>query len=236
YWQINTDWFVGGGVGSGSESVKYGNNGTQNGTVTMTVSASGISLAPGVNGYPFIQYGTAFGLNVNGQPPKFPFLVNANAQFNVDQTYSLTGTITGGNNDILLDEWIGNPTTGTAVEVAIFPYYDFAAGPGSSGTFVQNFSRPVTVNGITSSYAFLDYEGYPGGGFGTYPGSIFFIWPGATAGSPVGTSSGEVALDVMPFLAEAMSRLRLHYGAATINGIALGRQRGTSSALNGAVQ
>src|SRR5207245_4941983 len=66
YWQLNTDWFVGGGVGSGSESVKYGNNGTQNGTVTMTVSASGIYLAPGVHGYPFIQYGTAFGLEYNG--------------------------------------------------------------------------------------------------------------------------------------------------------------------------
>jgi hypothetical protein len=252
YWELLSDWFAGNGQGSGSETLEYGSNGTENGSATLTVAATGTALISGVSGYPNISYGTTFGLTVNGQPPQFPFALSAANQFNVDGTYDLTGTITGINSDILWDEWIGNPTTGTSTEVAIYTYYDFQNPLNSNGTgtcsgFVQNFTQTVTINGTATPIAFQEYDAYLyptsggspcgsgsapyGGGYGTYGDTVFFLWPGASAGVGAGYADAEIAFNAMPFEVEALNRLKTDFGATAINAAgpwtAAGNQFGT---------
>jgi hypothetical protein len=236
-WELVPDLFGLGGQGTGDIVMAY--NGA--GTITSTINMSGVRVA-GVEGYPFVDYGPADGATppIIGQPPQFPTALSAISQFNLDTTYALTGTISGYDNDILLDEWIsasGQPYN--QLEVAIFLYYDFS-NPlmfgGSSGTsYIGQFVQPAVVNGVLENILWHEYLSIPGGGT---TGTVWFV-PNPTsaiaANVPYGMAQGEISMNLLPFLNEAYSTCGTAcstYGPFYTNGNEMGTEFGENANPN----
>jgi hypothetical protein len=208
------------------------------GAITSTVNMSGVHVG-GVEGYPFVDYGPANGATppVLGQPPQFPTELSAISQFDLDTSYALTGTITGYDNDILLDEWIGaSGQPYNQLEVAIFLYYDFSTpltfNDGRGTIYVGSFVQPAVVNGVLENILWHEYLSIPGGGT---IGTVWFVPnPTSTIGAGVdyGMAQGEISMNILPFLTEAYSTCGTAcstFGPFNINGNEMGTEFGENA-------
>lgn len=167
----------------------------------------------GVTGYPNVMLGaTGGGAITGGQPPvAFPVLLSNLDQFTTTQDYDLS-VITGGDNDVLLDEFL-QPTQGygsaypsNQIEVAIFLYYNFQIP--LSGTFVQQFVAPAVVDGTLENVIWQEYNTTTTCSSSNVPtcGTVWFV-PAPTSTLVAGTAYGDnnaiVTFDEVPFLNEA---------------------------------
>jgi hypothetical protein len=217
-WQLVTDPFA---INSGSGTMAMSYSGR--GAMTTAVSLSGLNSAA-VNAYPFIVYGGTPGgaPPILGQPPQFPAQLSSMCSLIGDISYSLSGA-PAGDIDVLYDLWLV-PRSGYksgfsgALEVGLFPYFNFAFG--YAGTYVKTFTETVTVNGAPTSVGFLEYAS-PAAGKGA-GSSVFFYYPGT------GIVSGEVRANLLDFMNEAVATAGLDSSWWAV-GIELGTELGDSS-------
>ncbi len=189
-WNINTNpWRVNSNA-TGSIKMQY----TGTGSIITTVDLANLT-SEGVNGYPFILYGSdIFGNHIGGQPPIFPAQLSSMSSLITDINYTLAviGTAPG-DLDVGFDEWLMPSATykgGSAsavLEVIVLPYYDFTYPP--PGSLVGTIREPVTLNGTTTSMVFNEYS------TGTGAGHLIIFFP---SGSQI--SSGDVRFDLLRFM------------------------------------
>lgn len=220
-WQLVTDPYAI-TAGSGTMVMDYSGSGA----ITTTVSLNGLN-STAVNAYPFVEYGGTPGGAplIVGQAPRFPAQLSSMCSLIGDISYSLSGTLTG-DIDVLYDLWLV-PKSGYrggdsgALEVGVFPYFNFALG--YAGTFVRTFTETVTVDGTPTSTGFLEYaDPAPRRGAGS---SVFFYYPSE------GIVSGEVRADLLDFMNEAVTTAGLN-SSWWAQGIELGTELGDSSSQN----
>ena len=202
------------GINSGSGTIVQ--NYTGSGSVTESISLSGLP-GSGVDAFPFILYGCdPFSDCYNGQPPQFPKQLSAMSSLVVDFNYGLSGTITGRDVDLLFDEWVCNsnhPTDSSqCLEIEVLPYYSFVDFGG--GSFIKTINESATLNGSTSTFSFDEYKG----------GTNILFYPHTMPG----LSSGHLRFDLLDFLKEGVTT----WGDSSyqyISGIELGTEFGASS-------
>lgn len=207
-WGVNT--------GSGTISMNYSGSGS----MVTTVNLSGLP-GGGVDGSPFMLYGCdEWSDCFLGQPPQFPKQLSSMSSLVVDVQYALGGTITGGDVDVLFDEWVctsNHPTDSTqCLEVEVLPYFSFVDGSG--GTFIKTLNEPVTLNGSASTLSF-DEQVW---------GQDVLFYPHAGA---VGNSAAEIRFNILDFLNSAVTA----YGNSNYSwlaGVELGTEFGASPTQN----
>jgi len=201
------------GVKTGSGTIKQTYNGT--GSLTTTINLTGLP-GGGVDAYPFVLYGCDPWMDCyQDQPPQFPKQLSAMSALNVDVNYALTGTITGSDIDVLLDEWVctsSSPSDSSqCLEIEILPYYSFVYFGG--GTFIKTINQPVVLNGIQTTFSFDEYVG----------GSNVLFYPHVAPGLP----SGDLNINLLDLLKAGVSA----YGNSAyqyLAGVELGTEFGAS--------
>lgn len=202
------------GLNSGSGTMTQSYNGS--GSLTTTISLSGLP-GGGVDAYPFVLYGCdPYSDCYNGQPPQFPKQLSAMSSLIVDFNYTLSGTITGKDVDLLFDEWVCNSNhpsdSSQCLEVEILPYYSFIYFGG--GNFVKTVNQQVTLNGATTTLSFDEYVG----------GTNVLFYPHTMPG----LASGQLRMDLLPMLTDGVAA----YGNSAyqyLSGVELGTEFGASS-------
>lgn len=202
------------GIHSGSGSITQSYSGT--GSLTTSISLSGLP-GGGVDAYPFVLYGCdPYSDCYNGQGPQFPKQLSAMSSLIVDFNYTLSGSITGKDVDLLFDEWVCNsnhPTDSSqCLEVEVLPYYSFIYFGG--GSFVKTINQPVTLNGVTTTLSFDEYVG----------GTNVLFYPH----NMPGVASGQLRMDLLPLLTDGVTA----FGNSSyqyLSGIELGTEFGASS-------
>ncbi|GEM_PF-1189559 len=219
WWLDPSPWGV--SSGSGSTSISY--SGT--GSVTSTVNYTGVNNS-GVNGYPYIRYGTDQWNDpaVNGQPPQFPVQVSNLQQLITEVNYSLSNTTAPGDQDIGNDEWIiptstYNSGNSGALEVFVTWYFNFAYGP--AGTFVKNYTEPIVLNGTPTSMTFAEYLS------GSGPGAFVLFVP------QTNITSGDIRYNLLDFIKEGISTAGGTVSTSWwVSGIEFGTEWGDASSVN----
>lgn len=188
-WQLVPDpWGVNNGA-VGSIKMQY----TGTGSIITTVDLSNLTSA-GVNGFPFVFYGSdPYGNRASGQPLTFPVQLSSMTSLVADVNYALS--VTGkapGDLNIAFDEWlipsdtyVGGP--GGSLEIMVAPYFNFAWAP--AGQLIGTFAEQVTVNGQTKAMVFNVYST----GIGAGHEIIFFPTAGQIA-------SGDIRLNLLDFM------------------------------------
>lgn len=202
------------GINSGSGTMTQSYSGS--GSLTTAISLNGLP-GGGVDAYPFVLYGCdPYSDCYNGQPPQFPKQLSAMSSLIVDFNYTLSGTITGKDVDLLFDEWVCNSNhpsdSSQCLEVEILPYYSFIYFGG--GNFVKTVNQQVTLNGATTTLSFDEYVG----------GTNVLFYPHTMPG----LASGQLRMDLLPMLTDGVAA----YGNSTyqyLSGVELGTEFGASS-------
>jgi Glycosyl hydrolase family 12 len=194
-WELQPDGWNISTSASGSSTVEY----TGSGSIVGTVDFTGLNVAD-VNGSPLIQYGATVddATPISGQGLTFPVQLSTLWALNTDVTYDISNTTTPYNQDVIYDEWLTPSATYSsgnagAVECEIFLYLDSDTGNPLVGTVTV----PVTVNGQTTNETFDEY--YNGETPGNAP-NIVFLPSGWSKNVPIGTTDGEVSMNILPFL------------------------------------
>lgn len=188
-WQLVPDPWGVNKTATGSIKMEY--SGT--GSIVTTVNLSNLA-SMGVNGYPFVFYGSdPYGYHVNGQPLTFPAQLSSMSSLTVDVNYSLAVSgMPPGDLDIAFDEWLIPSATYTggpsgALEVMVAPYFAFSWAP--AGYFVESVKEPVIINGKATTLIFDEYATGTGAGHEI----IFFPHEGQIP-------SGDVRLNLLDFM------------------------------------
>ncbi len=203
------------GITSGSGTMNQTYSGS--GSITTTINMTGLP-GGGVDAYPFMLYGCDPWMDCyQGQAPQFPKQLSAMSSLITDIKYSMTGTITGGDIDLLFDEWVCNSSTPSdssqCLEVEILPYYSFVYFGG--GTFIKTINEPATLNGASSTFSFDEYV--------TSNNVLFYPH------TMPGLASGELSFNLLDLLNAGVSG----FGNSSykyVAGIELGTEFGASSA------
>lgn len=189
-WLMFTDTFK---ITSGSGTITQAYPGT--GSYTTTVSLSGLNNTA-VNAFPFLLYGCdPFSDCYNGQPPQFPAQLSSMTNLYADIKYSLTGTITGSNQDLLFDEWVCNnnhpSNSNQCLEVEILPYYSFVQSACNVSTPPnRTITQNVVVNGTATTMSWDECVG----------GNVLFV-----PHTPPGSSGEEIKFDLLLLLNQAIT-------------------------------
>lgn len=202
------------GIRSGSGTMTQTYSGS--GSITTSINLTGLP-GGGVDAYPFVLYGCDPWMDCfQDQPPKFPKQLSAMTSLTVDVKYSMTGTITGSDIDLLFDEWVCNSGTPSdssqCLEIEILPYYSFVNFGG--GTFIKTINEPVTLNGTTTTLSFDEYVG----------GTNVLFYPHVMPGLP----AGEIRFNLLDFLKSGVTAFGDN-SYQYVAGIELGTEFGASS-------
>jgi hypothetical protein len=187
-----------------------------NGSITTAINLTGLP-GGGVDAYPFVLYGCDPWMDCfQDQPPQFPKQLSAMSSLMVDISYSMTGTITGSDIDLLFDEWVCNSATPSdssqCLEIEVLPYYSFVNFGG--GTFIKTINEPVTLNGATTTFSFDEYVG----------GTNVLFYPHTMPGLP----AGEMKFNLLDFLKSGVTAFG-NNSYQYVAGIELGTEFGASS-------
>jgi hypothetical protein len=198
--------------GSGTMSQTYDGNGS----ITTSINLTGLP-GGGVDAYPFVLYGCDPWMDCfQDQGPQFPKQLSAMSSLMVDIKYSMTGTITGSDIDLLFDEWVCNSSTPSdssqCLEIEVLPYYSFVYFGG--GTFIKTINEPVTLNGVTTTFSFDEYVG----------GTNVLFYPHTMPGIP----SGELKFNLLDLLKAGVTAFG-NNSYQYLAGIELGTEFGASS-------
>lgn len=205
------------GISKGSGTMTQNYSGS--GSVVMSMNLIGLP-GGGVDAYPFILYGCDPWMDCyQNQPPQFPKQLSSMSSLMVDIKYSMTGTITGKDIDLLFDEWVCNSAapsdSSQCLEIEILPYYSFVYFGG--GTFIKTINQPVTLNGVSTTFSFDEYVG----------GSNVLFYPH----SMPGLAAGELKFNMLDLLNAGVAG----FGNSSykyVAGIELGTEFGASSTQN----
>lgn len=205
------------GISKGSGTISQNYSG--NGSIVTSINLTGLP-GGGVDAYPFILYGCDPWMDCyQNQPPQFPKQLSSMSSLMVDINYSMTGTITGKDIDLLFDEWVCNSATPSdsaqCLEVEILPYYSFVYFGG--GTFIKTINLPVTLNGVSTTFSFDEYVG----------GSNVLFYPH----NMPGLAAGELKFNMLDLLNAGVAG----FGDSSykyLAGIELGTEFGASSTQN----
>ena len=197
-WNIGPDGWAVNTSASGSSTVKY----TGSGSIVATVDFAGLTNAF-VNGGPIIIYGRepCCALNADAQGITFPLQLSSLNAFNVDVAYTLNNTAAPYDQDVMFDEYLMPTSSYTgghagAVECGVKLYSNFGQ---PSSWYVGTITVPFTINGTTTNETYSEY--YNGETIGSTPHpQVYFTIGNPSNSSPFGTSSGEVAFNILPFL------------------------------------
>jgi hypothetical protein len=205
------------GINTGSGTITQTYSGT--GSIVTTMNLTGLP-GGGVDAYPFILYGCDPWMDCyQDQPPQFPKQLSSMSSLMVDIKYSMTGTITGKDIDLLFDEWVCNSAapsdSSQCLEVEILPYYSFVYFGG--GTYIKTINEPVTLNGVSTTFSFDEYVG----------GSNVLFYPH----SMPGLAAGEIKFNLLDLLNAGVAG----FGNSSykyLAGLELGTEFGASSTQN----
>lgn len=190
-------WFMGAdpwGLTQGSGQIAMSYNG--NGATNWSVNLANLNNTA-VNAFPFLGFGgDVYGYRNGDQGLTFPVAL-PNLQSMVTQIkYSITGQISN-NVDVLMDLWLAPTATYSggnagAVEVEIMPYTTYS--DRSWATYKKTIVVPCVLNGVQTTFTFLEYAA----GKKTGPGTDILFLP-----ADAGLSSADLQFDVAVLLQEA---------------------------------
>ena len=176
---------------TGNTTVTYSGSGA----ITTSVAMNSMPM-DGVNGYPLVFFGgDVWGSHIGDGSVTFPVQLSRLGSLVADVKYTLSNTVTPGDQDIAFDEWLipsssykgGIPGS---VEVIICPYFKFALPP--VGNLMETIRENVLIDGAITPMDFKVYLAGKG------PGAIVLFIPATSQ-----LMSAELQLNFVNFFIKA---------------------------------